>query len=183
MFCKSNGQTIYSSSPKLLKWYYIIIIVLKENSYKLFRTGFTTSSYISTYKCPPMTHFLVIVVKLQVTCPLNFIFIKKTISVSNIIIKIPKTFRFWFQPLISIEISIFSHSKSSVHRPNFVCVISFYWRVVWQAAWHRLHQFKLESGPIIIIPLPKTVLNKGIFIGYCGRGKNYKKGSISDNGE
>ena len=126
------------------KWYYIIVIFLKENSYKLFRNGFTISSYISTYKCSPMTHFLFIIVKLQVTWPLNFIFIKKKVSVSNIIIKIPKTFRFWFQPLISIEISICSHSYSSVHRPIFVCVISFNCRVVWQAAWHRLRQFKLK---------------------------------------
>jgi hypothetical protein len=35
MFCKSNGHKIYSSSPKLGKWYYIIDIFLKENSYKL----------------------------------------------------------------------------------------------------------------------------------------------------
>jgi hypothetical protein len=54
-----------------------------------------------------MTHFLFIIVKLLVTWPLNYNFIKKSVLVSNIIIMIPKTFRFWFQPLILIEIGIF----------------------------------------------------------------------------
>jgi hypothetical protein len=48
MFCKSNGHKIYSSSPKLGKCNYIIVIFRKENSYKLFRTGFTIGSRIST---------------------------------------------------------------------------------------------------------------------------------------
>ena len=82
--------------------------------------------------------------------PLNSIFIKKSVLVSNIIIKIPETFRIWIQTLILIETGIFSHSKFSVHRPIFVCVIRFY--VVWQAVWHRLCQFKLNPGPILIIP-------------------------------
>ena len=140
MFCKSNGHKMYSSSPELGKCNYIIVIFLQENSYILFRTGFTISSCISTLKCSPMTHFLFIIVKLQVTWPLNYIFIKKSVLVSNIIIMIPKTFRFWFQPLILIEIGIFSHSKSSV-------------RVV----WHRLRQFKLKSDLIIIIPASKNI--------------------------
>ena len=130
-FVKVIGHTIYSSSPKLGKCNYIIVIFLKENSYRLFRTGFTISSCISTYKCSPVTHFLFIIVKLLVTWPLNYIFIKKSVLVSKIIIMIPKTFRFWFQPLILIEIGIFSHSKSSIHRPIFICVISLYCRVVW----------------------------------------------------
>jgi hypothetical protein len=100
---------------------------------------------------------LFIIVKLQITWPLNSIFIKKSVLVSNIIIKIPKTFRLWFQCLILIEINIFSHSKSSVHRPIFICVISFSCRVVWQAVWHRLRQIKLKSAPKIIIPASKNI--------------------------
>ncbi len=62
--------------------------------------------------------------KLQVTWPLNSIFIKERVLVSNTIITIPETFRFLIQTLILIEIGIFPHSKSSVHRPIFVYVIS-----------------------------------------------------------
>ena len=54
----------------------------------------------------------------------KFYFIKKRVLVSNTIITIPETFRFLIQTLILIEIDIFSHSKSSVHRPIFVYVIS-----------------------------------------------------------
>lgn len=91
----------------------------------------------------------------------KFYFYKETCFGFKHYYKIPETFILLIQALILIETGIFSHSKSSVHRLIFVCVISFYcrvvWQAVWQAVWHRLRQFKLKSGPIIIIPASKNI--------------------------
>ena len=145
----------YSSLPKLGKWYYIIVIFLKENSYKLF-SNCVYSKFVhfnlEMFPDDPLpNHYS----KTTGHVTVDFFF-KKSVLVSNIIIKILETFRFWIQILILIETGIFSHSKSSVHRPIFVCVISFYCRVV----WHRFCQFKLKSGPIIIIPASKNICLK-----------------------
>ena len=100
---------------------------------------------------------------------LNYISTQKHLLGSNIVIKIPETFKFCIKALLFIEIAEFSQSKSGIHRPFLRSVIScFCCRFVWQAFWHRLRQFQVKVCPIFYIPASKDLcLIKESCLSYC----------------
>jgi hypothetical protein len=135
----------------------MIVIFLKENGNKLFSNWVYNKFVHFNLEMFPDDPLPIYYSKTTGHVPVKFYFYKEKCFGFKHYYKIPEIFRFWIQTFILIEIGIFSQSKSGVHRPIFVCVISFYCYVVWQAVWHRLRQFKLKLGPIIIIPASKNI--------------------------